>query len=91
MDYEQIRGIIESFTPMRTAPAVVPVSETKPEEVPQEQNVTSLPVADSSVKENDFVEAVPEPVIPPDIPKALADLIRYQYLSPNQSAPFLPR
>lgn len=75
MDYEQIRGIIESFTPMRMAPAIVPASETKPEEVPQEQNVTPLPATDSLVKENDFAEAVPEPVIPPDIPKALADLM----------------
>lgn len=75
MDYEHIRWIIESFTPIQTAPAVVPASETKPEEVPQEQNITPLPAADSSVKENNFAEAVPDPIVPPDIPKALADLM----------------
>lgn len=76
MDYEQIRGIIESFTPIQTAPAVIPVSktETKPISIPQEQPTTP-PVADSASKESDFIEVVPDPVIPPDIPKALADLM----------------
>ncbi len=76
MDYEKIRGIIESFPPTPTASASIPAgeTETKPVSVSQEQKLTP-PASDNAAKENDFIEAVPDPVIPSDIPKALADLM----------------
>lgn len=76
MDYEQIRGIIEAFASENTVPAVKPSSEAEPEPVNVSQaHTTATPDTDNAEKESDFVEAIPDPIIPPDIPKALADLM----------------
>lgn len=69
-------ALIESFPPTPTTSASIPAgkTETKPVSVSQEQKLTP-PASDNAAKENDFIEAVPDPVIPSDIPKALADLM----------------
>lgn len=72
MDYGQIKSIIESFAPTPVQP-VAKAEQKAPDPVPVVE-VQQASTVDKT-KESDFVEAIPDPIIPPDIPKALSDLM----------------